>query len=189
MNLIHLAAAAIVSIALTHGASASVMTFGNGDIINQSDGYTEAGMILNAGSGGSYRLSNRQASGGYGEREFLFGASQLINFSLVGGGYFDLLSLRVENPYGSGTNWSRYGSFRITGSGGSFLDFSATDFSTLNLIGFSGISSFTLSCATSCQATVDDITFTPAAVPLPASLPLLALGLGVLGIRARRKKI
>jgi len=159
-------------------ANATVMTFGAGAALDTL-GYTEAGMSISGVSFGvAPRIDDWTASG---EREMLFNDFDgAIEFSLTGGGTFDLLSLDVEAPAGAGAS----GPFTVLGSNGASHVLSGGVFGTAPLPAtFTGLTAFSVSCS-GCQATIDNITFDAGRPPVPAPEPasVALLGMGLLGV-------
>jgi hypothetical protein len=185
-------------------AQATTFTFGDGVPI-LVPGYTEAGMIISSVSPafptiyateGKYIRDWQTTGVGYDttgtERELQInqgdlsgGATRDVVFSLVSAGTFDLLSLDIEDP----NLFSASGTLTVIGSNGATQALYGGDFGTATLLGFVGLTSFTLRCEAGCQATVDNIVFSElSTVPLPAAIPLFATGLGALGLLGWRRK-
>ena len=179
---------------------AATMTFGDGVSVN-SLGYTEAGLVISDVTGAVFpRIRDWPATASVdgatlggpetGEREFLFNQGDgTVKFSLSAVGTFSLLSFDVENPAGLAT-FSAFEYFDVLGSNGASVQLYGGSFGTDVLPGtFSGLDWFTVSCAsttTSCQVTLDNITFEPStSVPEPSSLALL--GFVVVGLAASRR--
>jgi hypothetical protein len=164
-------------------AQATTFTFGDGVPI-LVPGYTEAGMIISSVSPafptiyateGKYIRDWQTTGVGYDttgtEREL-----QINQGDLSGGATRDVV-------------FSASGTLTVIGSNGATQALYGGDFGTATLLGFVGLTSFTLRCEAGCQATVDNIVFSElSTVPLPAALPLFATGLGALGLLGWRRK-
>lgn len=193
---IPLSLATVVVFAVLAGeADANIVTFGDGPGIF-ANGYTEAGMTIST-SNNSYRyiVDWQSFPGGdptqtSGERELLENDGDTYLFSLVSGGTFDLSSLDIEDPFGTGSHWSSSGTIDVIGSNAAVVTLSGEAFGTHSFGStFDGISSFTIQYATSSQVTFDNINF-ETVVPEPISLAIWSLlgglGLAVGWLRRRR---
>ncbi len=192
--------AAITFAMITSVANATLINFGDGLGI-AANGYVEAGMTIATTSTGFDRIADWQSGSGSvaGEREILDNDGASYTFSLVSAGTFDLASIDVEDPAGTGPNWSKFGSVDIIGSNGAIVNLLATVFGTQAFGStFTSITSFTIQYADSSQLTFDNINFEaneecipgqtcPPTVPAPNTIALLGLGLASLGFLRRKK--
>ncbi|MEL6601421.1 MAG: hypothetical protein AAFR40_18065 [Pseudomonadota bacterium] len=180
-------AAGAIGAALTGTAHAAVVTFGTGGVVATTRFVEEGFEITRTGSDFFIADLNDNA-----ERELLAESGNLpVTFALESGGAFDLVSLDVE----AGTR-GRFsaGTFDLSGSNGASSSITADGFGTLMLVGFTGITSATLSCPVAfCQGYIDNIVFEPssaaAPVPLPAGLALLLTGVAGLALVNRASSV
>jgi hypothetical protein len=150
-------------------ASAATLTFGEGQDIF-ANGYTEAGMIISTPSTSYPHIRNWQIDPSFGERELLDSDGAPFVFHLSSGNTFDLISLDVENPHGTGPLWSSNGSIDVIGSNGPVVNLLAHEFGTHSFgTTFIGINSFTIQYAEGAQLTFDNVKFQTTAVPLPSA--------------------
>lgn len=197
----HVAKAFFVSILLfcfANAAQSQTITFDVGDPVEEN-GYVENGMAISATAATTspqikrirdWQTTDFNFGTNFGERE-LSGNNPAIPqyqgdiyiFSLLSGKDFNLLSLDVENPAGSGALWSMLGSAEIIGSNGQKVTLGATDLGT-HYFGnkFIGISEFKIQFLPVSQVTFDNIRF---AIPEPSSW--LLLGLSFFGVGSIRR--
>jgi len=97
----------------------------------------------------------------------------------------------VELLVGSGGSFTSVGSVsNVAAAGGVTVALGSGVFDTVRLIDTSPLSSSAQSDALGRLGgfDVDSVRVTPSVVPVPAALPLLAMGIGGLGLMARRRK-
>lgn len=178
---------------------AGIVTFGVGEPIEEN-GYIEAGMSISATAATTdpsfmrirdWQSYRRNSNSNFGERELLGGNPDLSNyegdifvFSLLSGGMFDLLSIDVQDPAGTGSHWSTIGSAEIVGSNGSTVALDAEDFGTHSFgTTFFGISGFTIHYPDRAQVTFDNVRFR---IPEPTTGCLIASSILSLNFARRR---
>lgn len=193
-----LAAVAILGVAIVGSpkANATTITFGT---YNRPEGfetigpsYTESGYLFTDDitffrwQNGSASDSDPTSSTALGN----FYAQTLTTLSRTDGGAFDLFSIDADDVYNSGIIGSVNYEYEYSGGGtgsGSFMTDDVPGFSTI-LLNLANLSYFSFRPSSEINwIQFDNVKLSSSVVPIPATLPLLASALGVLGWAARRR--
>ncbi|MGP6086654.1 VPLPA-CTERM sorting domain-containing protein [Antarctobacter jejuensis] len=194
----HLMAAAVVLTISATSATSAVVDFegilapgiemaGNPILPYVEDGF----LVVDGNSGGRNAIFGpTHYTNDNGSAVLGWVSNSTIAICSVSGGVFDFLGFDGTNLTPGGP----VGHFKVTGffsGGGSITETFANTvdaFSTFNVSGFTGLIAVHIRNAEMYDGAVDNLRFGPSPVPIPASIPLLALALGSLGVVASRRK-
>lgn len=141
------------------------------------DSYTEAGMTIT-------RVAGLQIEG---NGNWDLPINPLIEpnvYDLTTGGIFNLISIDIlHSDNGDSITFSGYSGAALVAE----IEIDADDFGFLAFSGFLGLDRVRIEVENFVFAdpTFDNLTYAP--VPLPSGLPLMAAGVGALGLAARRR--
>ena len=164
-------------LAIAGSASSAVVTFGN---TSTGTSYTEAGMTITATSPEPVRVAS-------GRWSLDCCDSGPETFEFTTGGIFDLLSIFRGHVDGTDPVVFRgyYNNAEIVST-----SFNSGQGTVFNFLGFTGLDRVTMSVSGSfTDPWFDDLTFEASrAVPEPASLAILGLGLAAVGFGRRKRE-
>jgi hypothetical protein len=141
------------------------------------------GLTFSAGAGSLAYIFDAGSPNSNGSNNLIFAAfpSNTMTITQTGGGLFDLGSIDLAISW---YDSSPSGTITINGSPLTITQTLTTY--TLNLLGVSSVVLTNL--PTGGYWLADNINTSASAVPIPAALPLMAMGLAALGVAGRRRK-